>query len=96
VLEDQFSKEMGVTHADFFRLLPRAMGETPYTVSGRDVTGELPGGSISIHLGDPQVRRIALLRIPFAEVTFAFTGVSAAERTRFMQHFDLHFQRGGG
>jgi len=91
-----FSKEMGVTHADFFRLLPRAMGDTPYQLDDRTVRGELDGGTVSIHLGDAQVRRIALLRIPYAEVSFSFSGVDDAERLRFMQHFDLHFQRGGG
>jgi len=96
VVENQFSKEMGVTHADFYRLLPRAMGETPYTLSGDTVDGKLGDGSVSIHLGEPQVRRIALLAIPYAEVSFSFDGVDEATRTSFMKHFDLHFQRGGG
>jgi len=91
-----FSKEMGVTHADFFRLLPRAMGDTPYTIQGMKVLGELPGGSITIELGEQQVRRIALMAIPYAEVSFAFNGIDEEARTGFMKYFDLRFQRGGG
>lgn len=93
---ENFSKEMGVTHADFFRLLPRAMGDTPYTIQGLKVSGELSGGSVEIELGEQQVRRIALMAIPYAEVSFAFSGVDDNDRTKFMKYFDLRFQRGGG
>ena len=93
---EQFSKEMGVSHSDFFRLLPRAMGDTPYRVEGMKVIGELGSGSVSIELGEQQVRRIALMAIPYAEVSFAFDGVAENERTEFMRYFDLRFQRGGG
>ncbi len=94
--EESFSKEMGVTHNDFYRLLPRAMGETPYEISGANVNGTLGEGTVSIHLGEPQVRKIALLAIPFAKVSFEFKGVAEEVRSQFMHHFDLHFQRGGG
>ncbi len=94
---ENFSKEMGVSHADFFRLLPRAMGDTPFTVQGMKVMGELSGGgAVTIEIGEQQVRRIALMAIPFAEVSFSFTNVSEDDRTQFMQYFDLRFQRGGG
>lgn len=91
-----FTKEMGVTHDDFFRLLPRAMGDTPYTIEGLKVVGQLSAGSVSIELGEQQVRRIALMAIPYAEVSFLFDGVSDDERAAFMAFFDLRFQRGGG
>lgn len=87
---------MGVSHADFFRLLPRAMGDTPFTVQGKTVSGELSGGSVTIEIGEQHVRRIALMAIPYAEVSFSFSGVSEGERTEFMRYFDLRFQRGGG
>jgi len=90
------SKDMGVSHADFFRLLPRAMGDIPYRVEGTTVNGEIGSGTVSIELGKQQERRIALLAIPFAEVTFSFNGVGEDERTEFMRYFDLRFQRGGG
>lgn len=94
--QERFSKEMGVSHADFFRLLPRAMGDTPYSVNGKTVNGELGSGTVSIEIGEQQERRIALLAIPYAQVTFTFGGVAENERTEFMRYFDLRFQRGGG
>ena len=94
--EERFSKEMGVSHEDFFRLLPRAMGDIPYRIDGMNVTGELGSGTVSIKLGEQQVRRIALMAIPYAEVGFVFDGVAENERTDFMRYFDLRFQRGGG
>lgn len=93
---ENFSKEMGVSHADFFRLLPRAMGDTPFKVQGMKVKGEVSGGTVTIEIGEQQVRRIALMAIPYAEVSFSFAGVSEDERTEFMRYFDLRFQRGGG
>ena len=41
-------------------------------------------------------RVIALLRLQRLAVSFRFEGVDEAARLRFMQHFDLSTQRGGG
>mgnify|MGYP007122177051 CR=1 FL=1 len=41
-------------------------------------------------------RVIALMRLPRLGVAFAFEGVDEAQRQRFMKHFDLSTQRGGG
>lgn len=91
-----YAKEMGVSHSDFFRILPRAMGAHGYELNGDTVHARLSNGSVKIVLGEQQERRIALLRIPYAKVTFEFEGVSEAECTAFRRHFDLYFQRGGG
>jgi len=96
MIAEKFSKEIGVTHADFFRLLSRAMTDTPHSIDGLKVTGQLSEGTVTIVLGEQQVRRIALMAIPYANVSFTFDGVSEAERKRFMENFDLRFQRGGG
>ena len=92
----RYSREMGLTHGDFWRLLPRAMGEYPYTRQDDSVVGTVHEGTVQIDLGVPQERRIALLRIPFSEVSFHFKGVSEAQQQAFKQYFDLRFQRGGG
>jgi hypothetical protein len=39
---------------------------------------------------------IALLRLQRLAVSFVFEGVQEDARQRFMQHFDLTMQRGGG
>lgn len=91
-----YSREMGLTHADFWRLLPRAMGEHPYTVSGNAVQATVAGGQLEITLGPAEERRIALLRLPYSVVSFTFTGLDELQQQAFKAHFDLHFQRGGG
>ena len=91
-----YSREMGLTHADFWRLLPRAMGDHPYTIDGNAVRATVDGGQLDITLGPPEERRIALLRLPYSVVSFTFTGVEEVRQLAFKAHFDLHFQRGGG
>ena len=91
-----YSREMGLTHADFWRLLPRAMGDHPYTIDGNAVRATVDGGQLEIVLGQPEVRSIALLRLPYSVVSFTFTGVEEIRQLAFKAHFDLHFQRGGG
>lgn len=91
-----YSREMGLDHRDFFRLLPRAMGAHRYTVDGHTVRAELGKGSVEIVIGEEQLRRIALLAIPYALVSFTFRGVTADAQQDFKKQFDLHFQRGGG
>ena len=91
-----YSSELGITHADFFRYLPKAMGEHEYRIDGTTVYGKVFDGTVEISIGEPQERRIALVCIPYAEVSFLFRGVTAEQYKVFKQHFDLRFQRGGG
>ncbi|ASJ70184.1 hypothetical protein IMCC3135_00290 [Granulosicoccus antarcticus IMCC3135] len=91
-----YSREMGLTHADFWRLLPRAMGKQPYTLNGDTVQTTVDTGTLEITLGPPEERRIALLRLPYSVVSFRFVGVDEVQQLAFKAHFDLHFQRGGG
>ena len=91
-----YSRDMGLTHADFFRLLPAAMGPHTYRIDGNTVSGEINDGTVEIRLGEQQERRIALMCIPFATVDFAFRGVTKEQQETFKANFDLRFQRGGG
>jgi len=92
----QYADDMGLTHGDFFRLLPSAMGSHAYRIEGNTVHGEIDQGTVEIVMGEQQVRRIALMAIPFARVSFHFRGVSALQQQAFKEYFDLRFQRGGG
>ncbi len=87
---------MGVSHADFFRLLPRAMGDTPYEIDGLAVTGQIEQGAVEIRVGPEQTRRIALLAIPYCQVDFHYRNLSDARIDAFDAAFYLAFQRGGG
>ena len=92
----EYTDDMAVTHADFLRLLPSAMGEHPYRIEGMTVYAEIHNGTVEIAVGAQQERRIALMRIPHAAVRFCFRGVTQAEQAAFKAYFDLRFQRGGG
>lgn len=92
----QYSREMGLTHDDFWRLLPRAMGEHEYDIQGDQVFAKVHEGKLTISLGPTQERRIALLCLPYSVVTFLFSGITKAQQLEFKAHFDLHYQRGGG
>lgn len=91
-----YSREMGLTHDDFWRLLPKAMGGHAYTIEGNVVHALVNDGTLDITLGPPEERRIALLALPYSVVSFLFKGVSKEEQLAFKAHFDLYFQRGGG
>ncbi len=89
-------KQMGISHADFFRLLPHAIQSEDYTVDGDDITLAGEGRSLHIFLGPEWERRIALLHIPVTDVTLTFEGYDATAIEAFLLHFDHSYQRGGG
>lgn len=91
-----YSREMAVTHKDFFRILPRAMGAHEFTVEGRTVCANIDQGSVTITLGPEQVRRIALLAIDYCKVDFRFESLEQEQIERFTERFELYYRRGGG
>lgn len=94
--EQSFSRELGLTYAEFYRSLPPAIAHRPFTVEDDCVRIELQPGTVTIQLGPQKYRTIASLKIPYVEVQFTFSSMSPSQRQRFMQHFEVHFQRGGG
>ncbi len=91
-----FTREMGLTHREFFRLLPAALEGRPFSASESVVGVEEGSSRITITLEPQGERRIALLRIPFTRVTFDFSGYIEDEINAFMKRFERHYQRGGG
>ena len=89
-------KEMGYTHADFFRLLPRAMGSTSYEIHDRTIQCQLPPGTLKITLGEERERRMGLVVIPCTTVTFEYDQVPEEIRTNFIKYFELRFMKGLG
>ena len=90
------SKDMGVTHAEFFRLLPRALGTEAYSPHGDRVVLENGSRRLEITLGPEATRQIALMRVPKTAVTLSFTGYSDVDRAAALALFDRAFQRAGG
>jgi len=87
---------MGYSHADFFRLLPRAMGTHQYEVNGLQVNCTLPTGKLTITLGEEHERRLVLVVMPYMYVTFEYENVSDEDRENFIKYFDLRFMKGLG
>lgn len=92
----RFTRELGLTHSEFFRSLPPAIDHRPFTVDGGRVTIEDGDRVVIIDLGPQQHRSIASLSLPYVETTFTFSGYTAAELAAFMARFERYFQRGGG
>lgn len=90
------TREMGLTHQDFFRTLPKVLSGQVFQVSNSTVTVCEAERSLIIHLSPQRERRIAMLRLPVTEVSLHFVGYSESEVNRFMNRFERHFQRGGG
>lgn len=89
-------KEMGISHSEFFRLLPRATAGLQYQVSGDKVRVSVGDRSVVMELGPESVRSIAAMRLPVTRIEFMFSGYTDAEAKSFLDQFDLHFRRGGG
>jgi hypothetical protein len=94
---NHFSLDMGITHADFFRLLPAAI--TRYHTRIHANVIEIFSGQrrVNITLGMEKIRRLsALVSFPSTEAEFSFEQFTDAQREAFLRHFHLHFQRGLG
>ena len=89
-------KEMALTHRDFFRIIPRALGTDDYVKSGQKVVLENGERLLEISLGPERERRIAQLAVPVTEVTLTFRGYAKADRTAALRLFERMFQKGGG
>ena len=89
-------RQMGYTHADFFRLLPGAMGDYRYEVDGLRVLAQVGEGTLTITLGPEGQRRLVLVVIPQTTIMFEYQGVSDVDREAFVKFFDLRFMKGLG
>jgi len=90
------TKEMAVTHADFFRTLPQALDGAPFKKTGNRVVAEDKGKRLEISLGPERTRQIAGLKVPATDVTLAFTGYDRTEVATALRLFERSFQKGGG
>ena len=89
-------KEMAVTHGDFFRTLPKALGTNGFKRSGEKVVLEDGEKRLEIALGPERERKIANLAVPATDVTLTFSGYTDAEASQALKLFDRMFQKGGG
>jgi hypothetical protein len=87
---------MGCTEADWLSVLPGATGGRALAVTSCAAQVVLDEGALQLQWRPLPPRQIALMRIPRLWVSFRFEAVAEDVRQRFMRHFDLYTQRGGG
>ena len=95
-LGPRFEREHGSTEAEWLAQLPAAVA--PHTLHLLPGQARVHIGTGSLHLQwtvQPP-RQIALIRLPRLAVSYRFTDVPDGDRHRFLHHFDLSMQRGGG
>lgn len=91
-----FVKEMGISHREFFRILPKALGSSDYKGAGNRIRFGNAARYLEIEVSPEGERRIASVRLPVTRVSLVFHGYGAAEIAEALDRFDVHFRRGGG
>lgn len=90
------TREMGMTHRDFFRTFPAVARDVPWGMDGDTVVMAEKNRHLSIRMGAEGQRRIAGLILPTVDLRFEFQDYNEEEANSFMARFDLAFRRGGG
>jgi hypothetical protein len=90
------TREMTITHREFFRLLPGAVKDLDCQIRDNIIDIRDNNRNIMIVLGNESTRDIASLTLPVTCLTFDFTGYSEGETEAFLKRFDLLYQKGGG
>lgn len=90
------TREMSITHKDFFRLLPRAVNGAPVTRNGNQAEIATGAGRVKITLAPETARKLGMMEFPVTPVSIEFDGFNPADQMAFLTRFDLAYQRGGG
>lgn len=89
--------EMGLSHQEFFRILPKAYPAGSYTVSDWTVTFDKGAYTECISLAEEWVRKLsAVVSLPATLVTLTMFGGTEADFKAFVWDFQMHYYRGGG
>jgi hypothetical protein len=96
-IAEQFARDTNGTEADWLRTLPGACGAHPLSLPAPGLAQvQIGAGTLYLHWQVLPPHRIALVQLPHLLVNYRFDGVAPDARRRFMKHFDLYMQRGGG
>lgn len=88
-------KEMGYTHSEFIRLMPRCLSEYEYSISNELVNITVPSGRVEIHIGVEGERVYTeLVKFPILPIQIKFIEVSESDRSHFLRRFDQSLMKG--
>ena len=90
------ARQMGLSHAEFFRILPPVVEALPHDIEDEVVRIENGMRQLTMTLGPEVERRLGAMRLPGFELRFEFRGYQQSEVVAFMARFDTVFHRGGG
>jgi hypothetical protein len=91
-----FEREMGCTAEELRSWLPGASGGRAIEWREGSAVVSIDDGHVTLKWQTLAPRRIALITLPRLQVRIEASGVNEAAWQRFMKHFDLYTQRGGG
>ena len=94
--DTRLTREMSITHKDFFRLLPRAVNGAPVTRQGNQADIATGAGRVKITLAPETTRKLGMMEFPVTQVSIQFRDFTPAGQAAFLSRFDLAYQRGGG
>ena len=91
------TREMTITHDDFFRLLPKALRGHEFSVDGSEIRVDTAnGGNVLIELSAESRRRLGSFSLPVTRVEARFRGMTEQSVREFLTVFERTYQRGGG
>ncbi len=91
-----FEREMGCTADELRGWLPGASRGRAITWQDRGAVIAIDSGHVTLRWQTLEPRRIALITLPRLEVKIEARDIDEIAWQRFMKHFDLYMQRGGG
>jgi hypothetical protein len=91
-----FEREMGCTPEELRTWLPGASRHRAIEWREGGAAVAIDGGHADLRWRPLEPRRIALITLPRLHLRIEAVGVDEAAWQRFMKHFDLYTQRGGG
>lgn len=89
-------REMGVSHQEILRIVPRLAPEGQTTVTGNRVMIEADGRRVEITLEEQGSRSLGIVQLPVTWIELTFYDHSEAQVNAFLEQFDRRFQRAGG
>ena len=89
-------KDMGITHADFFRSIQPLLAGVDHTLRDDGLTLRLDNGIVEIRLGPEGRRSLGNFHLPRTRVELRFEGCAPEVIEAFIARFDTRFRRGGG
>lgn len=96
-ISEQFERDTNGTEADWLRTLPGACATHALSLPAPGLARvEIEAGTLHLQWRVLPPHRIAQVSLPHLLVHYRFEGVAPEQRWRFMKHFDLYMQRGGG